>query len=169
MAWLNFTPNSWRLDGLAFFMYVMFIFNFSSKPFFVLSILQKLRTSCSFCIHVHIRVGNFRQKKYFAEDGIDGTIGLFRRNSGCSAEQKILGIPFRTVPQRRKMLGILHHGTKLEANARNSVLYHSAEEKTTRNLVPRNKNISNSVPNHSAEETTTRNSIPKHLSEKDFL
>jgi hypothetical protein len=29
------------------------------------------------------------------------------------------------------MLGILYHGTKLEANARNSVLNHSAEEKTT--------------------------------------
>ncbi len=88
------------------------------------------------------RVGNFRQKNYSAEDGIDGTIGLFRRNSGCSAEQKILGIPFRTVPQRRKMLGILYHGTKLEANARNSVLNHSAEEKTTRNSVPWKKTVS---------------------------
>jgi hypothetical protein len=54
---------------------------------------------------------------------------LFRLNSGCSAEQKILGIPFRTVPQRRKMFGILYYGTKLEANARNSVLNHSAEKK----------------------------------------
>jgi hypothetical protein len=67
---------------------------------------------------------------------------LFRRNSGCSAEQKILGIPFRIVPQRRKILGILYHGTKLDANARNSVLNHSAEENTTRNSVPWNKNIS---------------------------
>jgi hypothetical protein len=58
---------------------------------------------------------------------------LFRRNSG---------IPFRTVPQRRKMLGILYHGTKLEANAQNSVLNHTAEEKTTRNSVPWNKNRS---------------------------
>jgi hypothetical protein len=40
------------------------------------------------------------------------------------------------------MLGILYHGTKLEANARNSILNHSAEEKTTRNSVPWNKNIS---------------------------
>jgi hypothetical protein len=38
---------------------------------------------------------------------------LFWRNSGCSGEQKILGISFLTVPQRRKMLGILYHGTKL--------------------------------------------------------
>ncbi len=42
------------------------------------------------------RVGNFRQKNNSAEDGIDGTNGYFRRNSGCSAEQKSLGIPFRT-------------------------------------------------------------------------
>ena len=58
---------------------------------------------------------------------------LFRRNSG---------IPFRTVPQRRKMLGILYHGTKIEANSRNFVRNHSAEEKTTRNSVPWNKNRS---------------------------
>jgi hypothetical protein len=63
-------------------------------------------------------------------------------NSGCSAEKKILGIPSRTIPQRRKMLGILYHGTKLEANAWNSILNHSTEEKTTRNSVPWNKNIS---------------------------
>ena len=43
------------------------------------------------------RVGNFRQKNNSAEDGIDGTNGYFRRNSGCSAEQN-LGIPFRTLP-----------------------------------------------------------------------
>jgi hypothetical protein len=46
---------------------------------------------------------------------------------------------------RQKMLGILYRGTKLEANARNS------------------------VPNHSAEETTTRNSVPKHVSDEDML
>jgi hypothetical protein len=44
---------------------------------------------------------------------IDGTIGLFRRNSGCSAEQTTLGIKFRTIPQRRKKLGILYRGTKI--------------------------------------------------------
>ncbi len=55
---------------------------------------------------------------------------MFRRNSGCSAEQKTLGIPFRTIPQKRKMLGILCHETKLEANSRNFVLNHSAEQKT---------------------------------------
>jgi hypothetical protein len=35
----------------------------------------------------NIRVGNFRPKNNSAEDGIDGTNGYFRRNSGCSAEQ----------------------------------------------------------------------------------
>jgi hypothetical protein len=105
------------------------------------------------------RVGNFRQKNYSAEDGIDGTIGLFRRNSSCSAEQKILGIPVRTVPQRRKMLGILYHETKLEANAPNYVLNHSEETKTTRNSVPWNKNLSKYFEFCSesfAEEKTTQ-------------
>ncbi len=49
------------------------------------------------------RVRNFRQKNNSAEDGIDGTNVLFRRNSGFSAEQKILGIPFWTIPWNRKM------------------------------------------------------------------
>jgi hypothetical protein len=43
-------------------------------------------------------VGNFRQKNNSAEDGIDGTNGYFRRNSGCSAEQKIS--EFRSEPFR---------------------------------------------------------------------
>ncbi len=33
------------------------------------------------------RVENFRLKYNSAEDGIDETKGMFRRNSGCSAEQ----------------------------------------------------------------------------------
>jgi hypothetical protein len=69
------------------------------------------------------RVGNFRQKNYSSEDRIDGTIGLFQRNSGCFVEQKTLEIPFRTIPQRRML------GTKLEANSWNSILNHSAEQK----------------------------------------
>ncbi len=46
-------------------------------------------------VMVRSRVGNFRQKNYSAEDGVDGTIGLFRgtensRNSipNHSAEEK---------------------------------------------------------------------------------
>jgi hypothetical protein len=52
----------------------------------------------------------------------------FRR----SAEQKTLEIPFRTVQQRRRMLGILYPGTKIEENSRISVLNHSADQKTLR-------------------------------------
>jgi hypothetical protein len=44
------------------------------------------------------RVGNFRQKNNSAEDGIDGTNGYFRRNSGCSAEQNFS--EFRSEPFR---------------------------------------------------------------------
>ena len=78
---------------------------------------------------VPARVGNFRQKNNSAEDGIDGTNGYFRRNSGCSAEQitsefrtesfrgrenslefrsveqklkQTLGIPFQTLRGREK-------------------------------------------------------------------
>jgi hypothetical protein len=67
--------------------------------------------SLSVC-HSQSRVGNFRPKNYSAEDGIDGKICLFRRNSGCSAKRK---------------------------NSRNSVPKGSAEEKNVRNSVPWNK------------------------------
>ena len=65
------------------------------------------------------RVGNFRQKNNSAEDGIDGTKGYFRRNFGCSAEQKVS--EFRTLPRERKQLGIPFRGTKIEAYSRNSL------------------------------------------------
>jgi hypothetical protein len=115
------------------------------------------------CLRPSHRVGIFRQKNNSAEDGIDGTNGYFRRNSGCSAEQKTS--EFRSEPFRK-------------------------EEKTTRNSVPLNKNRSklsefpsehfsgrennsefrsvetkieeyshNFIPNPSAEEKTTRNSV----------
>jgi hypothetical protein len=77
------------------------------------------------------RVGNFRQKNNSAEDGIDGTNGYFRRNSGCSAEQNFS--EFRSEPFR---------GTEIEANSWNSLPNPSTEEKITRNSVPRNRNRS---------------------------
>jgi hypothetical protein len=40
------------------------------------------------------------------------------------------------------MFGILYYGTKIEANSGNSVLNHSAEEKTTGSSIPWNKYIS---------------------------
>ncbi len=52
------------------------------------------------------------KKNNFAEDGIDETSGLFRLNSDCSTEQKTRGIPFRTVPWKRKMLGIPYREKK---------------------------------------------------------
>jgi hypothetical protein len=116
-----------------------------------------------------VRVGNFRQKNNSAEDGIDGTNDYFRRNSGCSAEQKLpefrsepfrgrenssevrsieqkykqtLRIAFQTLQRKRKQLGIPFRGTKLEASSRNFLPNSSAEEKTTRNSVPWTKNRS---------------------------
>jgi hypothetical protein len=47
-----------------------------------------------------------------------------------------------TIPRKRKMLGIPYRGTKLKQNFRNFVLNNSAEEKTTRNSVPWNKDNS---------------------------
>jgi hypothetical protein len=41
--------------------------------------------------------------------------------SGCSSEEKTLGIPFRTIPRKRKLLRILYRGKKIEANSRDSV------------------------------------------------
>jgi hypothetical protein len=58
--------------------------------------------------------------------GIDETNGLFRRNSGCSAERNLSE----------------YRGTKIEANFRNFVPKHFAEEKTSRNFIPWNKNKS---------------------------
>jgi hypothetical protein len=91
-------------------------------------------------------------KKNSADDGID----LFRRNSGCSAEQKTLGLLFQTFLQRREMLGILYRGTKIKANSGNSILNHSTEVKTTGGIPFHGTKIEantwNSVPNHSVEE-----------------
>ncbi len=101
------------------------------------------------------RVGNFWQKNYSAKDGIDRTNAYSRRNSGW--------IPFRTLPRKRKQLGITFRGTKIEAYSRNSIPNPFAEEKTTRNSVPWNKNRSKllefcSKPFRGRENT--RNSFP---------
>jgi hypothetical protein len=63
-----------------------------------------------------------------------------RQNYGYSAEQKTLGIPFRTLPRKRKQLENSVLWNKIEANSHNSVPNPSAEEKTTQNFVPWNKN-----------------------------
>jgi hypothetical protein len=64
---------------------------------------------------------------------------LFWRNSGCSAEHKTPGIRFQTIPQRRKMLGILDWGTKIEENSRNFILKPFHGRDATRNSVLWNK------------------------------
>ncbi len=101
------------------------------------------------------RVGNFRQKNNSAEDGIDGTNGYFRRNSGCSAEQKTSEFSSEHFSGRENNSEFLPVETKIEEYSQNSLPNPSAEEKTTR--IPfRGKNIKancrNSVPNHSAED-----------------
>jgi hypothetical protein len=91
-------------------------------------------------------------KNYSAQDGIGGTIGFFRRNSGCSAELKILGIPFRTIPKKRKMLGIPYRGTKIEAKG--GIPFQTIPQKRkqlgrTRNPDPaRNRSLGSSVPHN---------------------
>jgi hypothetical protein len=104
-------------------------------------------------------------KKNSAEDEIERTIDLFRRNSGCSAEQKTLEILFQTFLQRREMLGILYRGTKIKANSRNSILNHSTEVKTARNSVPWNKNRSKHLEFCSEPfrgRKTTQNCVPRN-------
>jgi hypothetical protein len=125
------------------------------------------KAKINFCIVS--RVGNFRQKSYSAEDGIDETILV--RSGGILAAFRLFrgteisrnSVPNHSVEEknawnsvqwnknrsrllefrgREKMLGIPFGITKIEANSRDSVPNPSAEEKTTRNSVPWNKNTS---------------------------
>jgi carboxylesterase type B len=77
-------------------------------------------------------------KKLFRGRPVDGTISLFRLFRGTENSRN--SVPNRSAED--KMLGILYHGTKIEANSWNSFLNHSTEEKTTRNSVPWNKSRS---------------------------
>jgi hypothetical protein len=87
------------------------------------------------------RVGNFRQKNNSAEDGIDGTNGYFRRNSGCSAEQKLS--EFRSEPFRGREDN--SEFRSVEQNSRNSLQNASAVQKRTRNSVPWHKKNKNTL------------------------
>jgi hypothetical protein len=109
-----------------------------------------------------VRVGNFRQKTDWTKQ--------FVCSGGISA-----------VPNHfaREKTQILYRGTKIEANSRNFVPNHSAEEKTTQNSFPWNKNSSqrrNFVLKHFAEENMlsilfigTRNFRFESLSQKFIL
>ncbi len=95
---------------------------------------------------------------------------MFRRSSGRYLEHKTLGIPFRTIPQRRKSLQFCTMEQK--ANSRNSVLNHSTEEKTTQNYVPWNKKRSKHFREFRSEEqkmeANSRNFVPKVSLMKTF-
>jgi hypothetical protein len=52
------------------------------------------------------RVAIFRQKNYSAKIGTSRNRRQFRRNPASFAEEKNLGIPFRTIARKRKTLGI---------------------------------------------------------------
>ncbi len=79
-------------------------------------------------------------------------------------EQKTLGIPFQTLPRKRKQLGIPFRGTKIEENSWKSLTNPSAEEKQLgipfRGTIIE-ANSWNSLPfqSPSAEEKTTRHSL----------
>ncbi len=60
------------------------------------------RLSKYLCMGAKKRVAIFREKKNSAEHGRDGNFGSFRRNSVCSAERKMFGIPFRVIPRKIK-------------------------------------------------------------------
>jgi hypothetical protein len=81
-------------------------------------------------------------KNNSAEDVIGKTNGLFRRHSCCSVKQKTLGLVFLSIPGKRKSLGILYHGTNIEAKSHNFVQSHSREEKNARNSISLNRNRS---------------------------
>ncbi len=76
----------------------------------------------------------FPPKNCSAEDRIEGLNVYFRRNSGCSAEQKTLGIQFLNPSAERKKFRTRYRWTEIEANFRNFVPEHFSEEKTARNF-----------------------------------
>ncbi len=88
------------------------------------------------------RVGNFGQKNYSAEYGIDGTNGYFRRNSGCSAEQKTS--EFRSAEEKTTRNSVMWKNTSKLSE------FHSTEEKPLG--IPFRGSKNRSVP----EEKTNR-------------
>jgi hypothetical protein len=101
----------------------------------------------------------FPTKKLFRGRRNRGNNWFAPAESGCSGEQKTLGIPFRTIPQRRK-------------NARNSVPWNKNRSKLSEfrsEPFRGTENSWNSVPNSSTEEKNARNYIRKHVSDKNML
>ncbi len=73
-----------------------------------------------------------------------------------------------TLLRKRTQLGIPFHETKIDANSRNSVPNHSAEENTTRNSFPCNKNWRihsecRSEPFHGRETNSEQNATAVYI------
>jgi hypothetical protein len=56
----------------------------------------------------------FPTKNYAAEDGVDGTIGLFRRNSGCSCEKFEAKISEKKRKKRSEILNSETHVKRIQ-------------------------------------------------------
>ncbi len=100
---------------------------------------------CAGSRRVRIRLNGFQRQ------GISSTPGGFVK---CPIPVRVWAEQLRTLPRKRKQLGIPFRGTELEAES--SFPNPSAEEKTTRN----------SVPNHSTAEETTLNKTRQRQSPK---
>ncbi len=84
------SPNSWR----------SFLAQYSTRPYC-------FNTRLSYCSLALVpRVAIFREKQNSAEFGTSRNRRQFRRNSACFAEEKNLGIAFRTISRKRKTLFI---------------------------------------------------------------
>ncbi len=106
-------------------------------------------------MHVPARIAIFRQKNYSAEYETRRNRREFRRNSVCFAEEKNLGIPFRTISWKRKTIPFQ---TILNDKTLVCLSDPFSEEKTSEF---RSKPF--------LEEKKTRNSIPNHFRKRKHL
>jgi hypothetical protein len=105
--------------------------------------IDKIRIRLIICVNFFRRRGEDSLSIIIYLHSLYSVEGVLQRLKRAQVDNRLHTIKVGNF--RQKMLGILYRGTKLEANARNS------------------------VPNHSAEETTTRNSVPKHVSAENML
>jgi hypothetical protein len=81
----------------------------------------------------------FSEKKNSSEHGRDGNFGSFCRNSVCSAERKMFGIPFRVIPRKIKNSEFCFYKMK-------SIVFVSMLSIPLNLIFPRNSFRSSSVP-----------------------
>ncbi len=94
------------------------------------------------------RVAIFRKKNYSAEYETRRNRREFRRNSVCFAEEKNLGIPFRTISWKRKTIPFQTIFTDKTLEFLSEPF---SEEKTSEfrsELFSEEKKTRNSIPNH---------------------